>query len=538
MRRFFKSICLPLIVLTLVACGHRIQPPNRGINPPPAPQLIASDIGASVTIDLKKAGELVKGKLPDHLDSGTERINVPANITLMLPTEVAVTVVDNVTKQIHKLVPSSVSSTCQKGGILGFIFFPCQVIKQVDLVEDVVVPVARTVIQKVEKATNVKSPLDVDVSRDLHLQAINLSMQGNRLQVDGDVDFSLDVKADAKIIKVGVSSCGVGESRPVVRLSEAILISWRPDGQLGLDTQPWSLSWPAPCKLTFADLPLETVLKIPALQAKISATIDNQIAKIPASIDFTQGVATFWKELEQPQEIVKDVWLVANPESASISNPVGENGAVHFDVAFSCEPYIVYGNRPAPALNSQPVLAHLHSGSGFNIDLEGRVRYADALKKLNNELSGKEISYQGHTMRITDIDLYASGNTLAIGVGISKPFKSRLWLFGKPLIDIASNKVRVDNIDYSLETKNVIAKVAEWILHSSLQQELQNKAEFPLSNQVQEARKELAKFEDKNVGPVVLRIKTTDVLPESVFLTKDDIRARIRVKGTAEIALR
>jgi hypothetical protein len=363
-------------------------------------------------------------------------------------------------------------------------------------------------------------------------------MQGNRLQVDVDIDFSLAVKADASVVKVGLTSCGVNEARPVVRISEPILIGWKPDGHLGLDKQPWTLHWIAPCNLTFADLPLETVLKIPGLESKINAIIDQKISTLPSDVDFTDSVAKVWKEVQEPRQIVPQVWLLSNPETAFISNPTGENGVVNFDIGLSCEPRLEYGDDPKAKAGNPPVLTHMHEGAGFSLSLEGGVSYESAKTILKKALAVQDLDISGHKVRITDVDVYPSGDMLVIGLTVKKPFRAKLWLTGKPVVDSSQESISVDNVEYSIQTKNFLLSTADWFLHSTVQKTIQSKAHFDLDPYMKKVRAVLMKYDGSQKGIATLHIRADQLAASSVFLTQDDLLARVLLKGVASVDIK
>jgi hypothetical protein len=108
-------------------------------------------------------------------------------------------------------------------------------------------------------------------------------------------------------------------------------------------------------------------------------------------------------------------------------------------------------------------------------------------------------------------------------------------LFGQPNVDTSTNTLTVANLDYSVETRNLLVNFADWVLHSHLRDDLQRKAQFPFSDYVQTAKTKLANYEDKKVGIADLQIQTSNVALSSLFFTKDAAHETVLLKGRANI---
>lgn len=519
MNRYVETLMITSSLVVFSGCS-RTSMPSRVATVPSPPSIVDSDVNARVSVQLATLGSAIKAKVPTPLESGTTEMNLKANVQ------------ESFDQIVHDFVPHKISKTCWTKGTTGSLVppvppvppapYPCDIVEMIDTIRHV--PGVRQI------TPNIK----LDVSDEVNLTAVNLTMEKDRLQLVADADFSLALKAAPGIVKIGVASCGGGQVPPSLRLAESVTIGWKPDGHLSVDKQPWTLQWTNPCNLTFANVSLESVLNISGLKSKLDAVIDQKLSSLPSDFDLTAQVAKVWTDIQQPRLVVPGVWLAVNPNAANISVPYGANGAINFDVGMSCIPGIHYGEAPTNPLIATPTLTHVNNSSEFSIILEGDVSYLDVSKLLTKSLAAEDQDIAGHKVRISKVEVYPSGNVLAIGVTIVKPFKAVIWLTGKPVVDAAGDNISLDNVDYTVDAAAYL-KAVDWMLHSNFQNKIQSKATFPLAKLMTKAKIALADYDGKKVGIAKLHIKARQISVASVYLMKDELRARLVLKGSASV---
>lgn len=521
---------------------HRLPPhcsPNCFRPAPPPPTANDSGVSATVSVSLAAASDFLTKSLPHNLDSGSDKINVPANITIMVPTQIMVDVVTYVPRQVTKMVPKSVSSTCKKAGIFGWLFFPCQIINQVQVTETVMDRVVTPTLQTIQKATTIKSPLNVDLTHNVYLDSITLSAEGNQLIARAQISYDISMAADAKVITVGLMSCGVNEAKPEISITEPIHVHWSVDGQLIIDKEPAVLDWTKPCNLTAADLDLKTILRITGVQHQLDDKVTSALSKIPPEMDLGTSLNSLWSSMEAPQPLAQDVWLSINPAGATVSDPFGQGQLLGFSVGVLAHPTISYGAKPIPPPQVRPPLEHIPAPDTFAIELEGEGQFEAIEKELMTAVGDKDLKISGHLVRISQCQLYTSGSNIVIAITFKKPFRATIYLFGTPVFNKDTNIFSVGNLDYTVETRNVLVKIADWLLHSTFQSDIQQKAQVPTATYFVEAKNKLSNyhqmFADNHVS---LDVQASDFVVESVFPAKSAIHGRILIRGKASASVK
>jgi hypothetical protein len=514
------------LVLGLQGCWRNPARPSANL-PPPVPQNSqASSVSAEVAFDLAEVASALRKSVPRTLDSSTEKVNVPANILLTAPTQMAA----EAAKYVTKAVPETLADTCKKGGVSGWLVFPCQVIKQAEAVGNAVGPAVDKAVRAVDEAPNLRSPVDVEITRNVFLDDVDLSTSGNLLRADATLSF------DLKVVKGGTASCGIGEPRPQVKLGEPMQMHWGADGKLLIEKEQWTLTWIRPCNLTFAGIDIQDVLKISGLERTIDRKIDEAVSRIPKEVDVTSAFDRVWASAMEPREIVKDLWLSVRPAGAIVSEPFGQGRTLSFTVTLVANPLLSYGDKPKVTANVRPPFEHTATPADFSVELDSEASFREIEKILNAQFAGKDEVVAGRKLRIADIEAHASGTSVVLGVGIAEPFRGRLYLSGKPAFDRASGTVRLEDLDYTVETRNMLAKAREWILHSKTREALRAESVFPLSRYMPEAMAKLSRYDDTVQG-VKFSLRVPDPSITQLFVAQDGVHVRLQLKGTAKAHL-
>jgi Domain of unknown function (DUF4403) len=532
----------------LTAGCQTIRAPEERAPPAPPPTLPDSGVSVSIAVDLGGVQTALSAGLPKLMDSGSETINVPANIMITTPMDITVDVVSYVPHQIQKMVPKQVSKVCQKK-ILKVILFPCTAVEMINVTETVMDKVVTPVKKAIDKATAVKSPVNVDLKRDIYLDSLSFAVQGNQLVVKATVGYDIDVKADAKIVKVGLTSCGIGDPRPELTLTDAIHVHWSDNGKLMLDKEPWTIEWTKPCNLTFADISLQSVLRISGLQHQIDDAIDQAMSKIPAQIDLATMFDGAFRFLDEPKQLIPQVWLVAAPTGADISDPYGEGQTLQLGAEVLAHPVISYGDEPKVTLEAPPQLIHTKIPDEFTVELEGAASFDSIDRLLTSKYVGAEQQVMGHTVAVSAIKSYASGSFVVVAVTVKKPFRATLYLTGTPTFDSSAKVMNITGLDYTAETNAFLLKAADWLLHSTFKDALQSVVtkslvDRSLAPYFADATAALTNFQ-KTVegtyggvhGSATLAIHAPTLSVENIFLSADAIHARVLVHGKASVTV-
>ncbi|MGC8016103.1 DUF4403 family protein, partial [Salmonella enterica] len=62
------------------------------------------------------------------------------------------------------------------------------------------------------------------------------------------------------------------------------------------------------------------------------------------------------------------------------------------------------------------------------------------------------------------------------GLTLSQPIAGEIYALAKPVFDLEKNELRFENVDFTLESSSLLARSADWMLHGTLRESIEQKA--------------------------------------------------------------
>ena len=119
--------------------------------------------------------------------------------------------------------------------------------------------------------------------------------------------------------------------------------------------------------------------------------------------------------------------------------------------------------------------------------------------------------------------------------GYFKSASGRLYIVGEPVFDVATAELRLSNLKYTLQTENVLATVAEWLLRSTLLGEMQNAAVVKLADETKKAKvtanEQLSKLVAQLPKDISANVKVADIGVERLAFAKSSAFAIVTASG-------
>lgn len=176
--------------------------------------------------------------------------------------------------------------------------------------------------------------------------------------------------------------------------------------------------------------------------------------------------------------------------------------------------------------------------SGFHVEASIVARYAELEGRLNQSLRGNKYRYGRRTFRVRGIGVYGESGRAVVRVDVAGALKGRLFLAGSPAYDVDSGDLTIPDLDYSLETQNLLAKVGDWFNHDEWRDALRARTRWNLRDQAAAQMQALTSSLYGDHGPVTVsgRVEAPQVL--EIAAKPDGIYTRLVVDGEIGFAFR
>ena len=316
---------------------------------------------------------------------------------------------------------------------------------------------------------------------------LRISLIGSQLSIgfDGRYKARGGHKVAGTVVTLG--SCGDGEPLRQVHADLSTKIDLQPTWALSSKSNV-SVSYPNRCEIKIAVFPIDVTGKInKIIQPRFEDAAKEIDTKI-GSFDVRGKIQDAWGKLQSPIQLAQQTWLLINPKTVQVSPINGTGDQLLVSVGLVARPGIVYGAQPVAGTDPLPQLQFATPGNTFHVAIEGTVPFDDASKSLGKSIVGRRYTYAGNYETIEAVDLYGTGDQAVLQLKLGGTLKGTIYLTGTPSFDAATNRLTVPDLDYTVETNNIFAKLANWMNHAGFRDSLRAACHWDAGNQIATAQ--------------------------------------------------
>lgn len=222
-------------------------------------------------------------------------------------------------------------------------------------------------------------------------------------------------------------------------------------------------------------------------------------------------VAKIWNSAQKPILVDKNykAWLQVVPQELLMYPFYAQKGVAKLNVGLKSYAELVIG--PEPAARKPVPLPNLKTASGadkkFRVALNTELVYKDLVAIVTPLLLNKELGSDGKSIILKEFDLYGNGEQLIIKVEATGSFDGVFYLNCRPVFNPQTNVFSVEDVDFDMQTKSLLLRSADWFLHGTIRNQIQEKLNMDLTQRLTQVR-EMA-------GKAIARLKLSD----NAFLT-------------------
>jgi hypothetical protein len=287
----------------------------------------------------------------------------------------------------------------------------------------------------------------------------------------------------------------------------------------------------------------------PAIRQQLGTIYKQFDQELQSRLQFKEYLEEAWKKLQHPILLDKDLsaWLTVKPQEVRISPLRIHNGEVSMRLGFSSYIQTVTSGKPKVTINPNlPVFILDNSLSdNVHIGLTGEISYRHATQLLKEQVTGKLFSFDGgkDQIRINDAAVSASGEQLVLMLDINgktkaglfnKKLTGKIFLKATPYYDHHTSTIRVRNLDYSLDTKDMLVQTASWLAKDHFRENLEQQISLPIRSQIEEVKKKIQAVliqTSRGHESIQLTGALTHMEPEDIYLTPTSIKAVVNARG-------
>jgi len=375
----------------------------------------------------------------------------------------------------------------------------------------------------------------------LYRDPLAIALNGNRVQVNTTVNYWMQVGLRMKGWIKGVASCGMApESYRRARLGLQAELGLTPDFHMALKITPDEPQKLDPCQLTAVgyDITDKVLASMKDSILKAAQGMEHQLRDSPL---LRQKVENAWLQAQQPVELRPGVHLLLNPERMRLAPLHSEGTVLTITPEIQVRPTLTLGELPAPAYRPLPPLDLTPTPiqPGFQLRVATELGFEQATAQLSKQLVGQPFKTDKGTFEVQSVALRGHDGNLLMELGIKGRINGKITLAGKPRFDPASGTLKLDGLDYTVESSSWMTKLGLWLYHASLLKTLNDKSSLFLDKSFQDLRGQAQTGINRELGPGLNMTGTINSFSLDQIQVLDDRLSLVAVlEGQLQIALK
>ena len=371
-------------------------------------------------------------------------------------------------------------------------------------------------------------------------------VQPIQVQLNG---LSIDYRVPLKLwVKGGVTKLGITVAKDVelqIALKYRTAIGVTPDWNVTSKTASTGYEWisnPSVSLVGFK-VPVKAIADkvVNSLQGKVCSEIDGQIAK---QFNLKAMMSEAWQQIQRPILIDRsyNVWLKLTPTEITATPFATRNGIITSALGVKSQTEVLV-SPTAPAYNATVKLPNFRivqkPDSYFSFNILSDIPYTEAEQLAIKEVQGRTFEAGNKKVTVNSLQLYGSNGKVVVGVNLTGSFNGTVYFAGVPVYNKEKKAVEVVDLDFEMQTRNILMKSAAWLFKSTIRETLKENMCVPITSYIEDARK-LANSNLKN-NHAVKNISINGVVDQidigGIYLAEKSFKVLGVAKGKLNVSL-
>jgi hypothetical protein len=317
-----------------------------------------------------------------------------------------------------------------------------------------------------------------------------------------------------------------------------------PDWSIQTITTPNGFSYVSEPQLVFSSISIPITPIISSIISSNHSFLAKQIDEsVKNEISIRPFVVDAWNSVRTPYAISEEfrTWMQITPLNILIAPLRTEGRVIKTNIGFTAYTETITGEKPetSPATDEIPPLRFVKSvPESFQVALRSNIPYKEATavaKKMfvNETYKFRNDKYQ---ITVTDVEMYGHQGKMIIKLDTKGDLNGSIYLNGVPYYNPAKNAIELTNTELDIKTRNVLVKMASWIVGGTLEKKIQDEFVIDLDEIITDTKSNIeTSFNNEWMQGVKSSCKITTIQPEKITLTADGISTVVKATGTLKL---
>jgi hypothetical protein len=372
---------------------------------------------------------------------------------------------------------------------------------------------------------------------------IQLSVHEQKIHIKAPLHVWVDGRLQTRLLGKSISKTQALQFAVHIHLASKVDIN--PQWQLVSSTSFQSLEWieEPHLKLGPVDIPLTNMVE-KAIMQQMPAVLSKLDEAVRHAVKLDKAALKIWTDLQKPILVHKkhhQVWLLARPVDFSADRIRLYKKYAIVNARIGAFVSSITGEKPRVAVQQAlpPLQKSRYIGSDSELNALAAIPYESFNQVLEEQLQGKAIELQGHKVVVKKVSVYGNGRHLVFRCDLRGDVKGTVYLKGRPAYDSARQRLYAADLDYDIITETALLQAADWLLHDTFREQIQQIAVLPLEESLQKLPGliEQAVAQSNAGSKISLRLDSMQVAPVAIAVRPQELNLLIRLQTKVNLQL-
>lgn len=275
-------------------------------------------------------------------------------------------------------------------------------------------------------------------------------------------------------------------------------------------------------------------------KSKVSKMIDDAIDK---SCDFKPQVLDALGAISKPflTSDAYETWFKLIPIELYVTDATLKNSKITMDMGLKCDMQTMVGLEPKNTYDGSKIVLKpvAKMPDKITASVAAVSTYTSASKIITKNFKGQEFASGSRKVTVQNVDIWQNDKKLIIALDLTGSLNGTIYLSGFPNFNALTKEIYFDELNYVLNTKNVLLKSANWLLQGTILNKIKESCRYSIQENLEEAKKNMEPYLN-NYSPmkgVFVNGSLNDFNFEKVEITDKAIIAFITTSGKMSIKI-
>jgi hypothetical protein len=319
----------------------------------------------------------------------------------------------------------------------------------------------------------------------------NIKLSFEKGQFIYRVPLKLWIKAGWKIEQFGLSLSDYREMNAEIALKFHTSVVVNKDWSVTTITASDGYEWitKPTLKIGPVELPITFIANmiIKYNMTTINSAIDNGLTQ---SLDMKTPAQQAWVELQKPMLLSAEygLWFRVSPKSISATPITGGKGYIKHTSSIQAVTECFTGKQPPVIANAKlpDLITATNLTDEFTANVVSYIKYEYLDSVTRQMLINTSYTFSKKKITITGVTVYGNENKMIIATDVTGSITGKLYFSGLPMYRISDSSIILKDMQFSIQTKNVLLKTAAWLANSGIEKMIGKKMSYPIGVELRE----------------------------------------------------